>query len=53
MIWGDSTFVLLITGLLLALWAQAKVRGAYTRYSRERAASGVTGAQVAQDALPG
>ncbi len=47
----DSTFLLLIPALLLALYAQAKIRGAYNRYGRVRAASGLTGAQVAHELL--
>ncbi|PZN13461.1 MAG: peptidase [Bacillota bacterium] len=37
--------------LLLALWAQGKVSSAYERYSRVRAANGLTGAQVAESLL--
>lgn len=47
----DSTMVLLIPALILALYAQAKVRGAYARYSRVRSQSGLTGAQVARRLL--
>lgn len=37
--------------LILALWAQAKVTGAFRRYSQVRASSGLTGAQAAQEIL--
>jgi len=37
--------------LILGLWAQAKVRSAFGRYSQVRASSGLTGAQVAQEIL--
>lgn len=37
-----------IPGLLLALWAQAMVRGTFARYARVPTSSGVTGAQVAR-----
>jgi uncharacterized protein len=37
-----------IPGLLLALWAQAVVRGTFARYARVPTSTGVTGAQVAQ-----
>jgi len=37
--------------LLLALWAQGKVSSAYERYSRVRAANGLTVAQVAESLL--
>lgn len=48
---GDSTFIILIPGILLTLWAQAKVSMAYSRWSQVRSRSGRTGAQVAQDML--
>ncbi len=37
-----------IPPLLLALWAQAKVRGTFARYARVPTSSGVTGADVAR-----
>jgi len=37
--------------LILGLWAQAKVRSAFGRYSQVRATSGLTGAQAAQEIL--
>ncbi|MCS6842834.1 MAG: zinc metallopeptidase [Caldilineales bacterium] len=37
-----------IPGLLLALWAQAQVKGAYARYTQVRNARGVTGLQAAE-----
>jgi len=47
----DPTFLLLIPGLLFALWAQAKVKGAYRRYSEVYASSGKTAAEVAHEML--
>ncbi len=48
----DPLFLLFsIPGLLLSLWAQAKVRGAFARYSQVRNTTGMTGAQVAQRIL--
>ncbi len=44
----DSTFILIIPALLLAMWAQAKVKSAYHRYSQVGVRSGITGAEVAQ-----
>ncbi len=44
-------FVFLAPGLLLAGWAAIKVKGNFNRYSRVRAASGMTGAQVAREIL--
>lgn len=37
-----------IPGLLLALWAQALVRGTFARFARVPTSTGITGAQVAQ-----
>jgi len=37
--------------LILGIWAQAKVSGAFRRYSQVRASSGLTGAQAAQEIL--
>jgi Zn-dependent membrane protease YugP len=51
MFFWDYTFFLLIPPLLLALYAQAKVRGTYAKYSRVGASSRITGAQMAQEIL--
>jgi Zn-dependent membrane protease YugP len=47
----DSTIVLLIPAVLFSLWAQFKVKGAFSRYSEVRAASGVTADQVSRKLL--
>jgi Zn-dependent membrane protease YugP len=47
----DPTMILVIPGIILTLWAQAKVHSAYAKYSQVRSRSGVTGAQVARDIL--
>lgn len=47
----DSTIVLLIPAMLFSLWAQFKVKGAFSRYSEVRAASGVTADQVSRALL--
>jgi uncharacterized protein len=45
-------FLLLsLAGLVLTLWAQAKVRGNYSKWSRVPARSGLTGAEVARRIL--
>ena len=45
----DSTwFIFVLPALLIGLLAQAKVSGAYNRYSRVNSGSGITGAQVAR-----
>jgi Zn-dependent membrane protease YugP len=51
MFFFDPTFVIILPGLILALWAQSRVSGAYAKWSRYRSTSGVTGAQVATDIL--
>lgn len=43
----DSTFLLLIPGILLALWAQAKVKSAYATYSQVPSSYRGTAAQAA------
>lgn len=49
----DSTFLLIIPGLVLALWAQSKVRNAYNKWSCIRSKSGMTGADIAKLILTG
>lgn len=48
---GDPTFLLVIPALILSLYAQAKVRGAYAKYSQVVASSRLTGAQAAYQLL--
>ncbi len=45
--------LILIPAIILAVYAQYKVRSTYTRYSRVRTASGITAAQAAQRILTG
>ena len=48
----DPMYLLyLAPGLILTLWAQFKVKRAYSRYSEVRSSSGMTGAQVARAIL--
>lgn len=47
----DSTFVIVIPALLLAFYAQFKVKNIFNRYLRVRAYAGLTGAQVARRIL--
>ncbi|MCB0188387.1 MAG: zinc metallopeptidase [Caldilineaceae bacterium] len=44
-------FIFALPALLLGLWAQMRVRSAFAKYSRVRAASGMTGAQAARRIL--
>lgn len=47
----DPTFIILIPGLLLAMYAQFKVQGTFAKYVRVQASSGLTGAQAARRVL--
>ncbi len=51
MIFGDSTFVLLIPAIIFAFWAQSKVGSAFRELSRVPSSSRLTGAQVARQIL--
>ncbi|HDY90500.1 MAG TPA: zinc metallopeptidase [bacterium] len=50
MFW-DPTFLLMIPGLIITLWAQAKVKSAFNKFSKIGARSGITGAEVARHIL--
>ncbi len=43
--------IISLPALLLGLWAQAKVKGAYRKYAQVRSSTGFTGAQVARRIL--
>lgn len=47
----DWTMLLIIPGVIVALWAQSRVTRAYKTYSRMGAASGVSGREVAERIL--
>jgi len=51
MFYYDWTYILMLPGLLLGLWAQSKVNSAYQKYSRVAASSGIPAAQAAQALL--
>jgi hypothetical protein len=52
MFFFDPLYLLFaMPALLLGLWAQIKVKGAFNRYSRVRSARGLTGAEVARRVL--
>ena len=44
-------FLFALPPLILGMWAQARVRGAFNKYSNVRTATGVTGAQAARKLL--
>lgn len=47
----DPTYLLVLIGAVLCIWAQARVSSTYGKYSRVRSRSGMTGAQAAQRIL--
>jgi len=47
----DWTYLLVIPGLIIALWAQASVKRAYGKYSQVSTKGGITGADVARRIL--
>jgi len=51
MFFFDPTFILLIPALILAIYAQSKVKSTFQRYSRVRSLRGLTGKDVARELL--
>lgn len=49
--WGDFTYILLIPGLILAFYAQSKVKSTFAKFSRVSTSRGLSGAQVARALL--
>ena len=47
----DPTMILLVPGLIIALWASANVNSTFKRYNTVISRSGLTGAQVAERVL--
>lgn len=47
----DNTFLIILPGILVALFAQYRIKSTYSRYSEVMARSGFTGARVARDML--
>lgn len=47
----DSTYVLVLIGVVLSLLASSRVKSTYAKYSRETSLSGMTGAQAAHRIL--
>ena len=47
----DPTMIILIPGIIFALYAQSKVKGTFAKYSRVYSRSGMSGAEVAQQLL--
>ena len=51
MLFYDWTIILILPGLLLGLWAQAKVKRAYAKYQKVSTYRGVTAEDVCRDIL--
>jgi Zn-dependent membrane protease YugP len=51
MFFWDPTFIIVLPALLLALYAQFRVRGTFSRFSQVKTAAGRTGAEVAAELL--
>lgn len=49
--WWDPTYMLVIIGAVICMLASAKVRSTYSKYSRYRSMSNMTGAQAAERIL--
>lgn len=47
----DSTYILVLIGVVLSLLASSRVKNTYAKYSRELSLTGMTGAQAAQRIL--
>lgn len=47
----DPTYLLVLIGAVLCIWAQIRVKSTYRKYARVRSRSGMTGAQAAQRIL--
>lgn len=47
----DPTYILIIIGVIISIAASSKVKSSFSKYSRVRSQSGMTGAQAAQKIL--
>ncbi|MDD2648447.1 MAG: zinc metallopeptidase [Eubacteriales bacterium] len=47
----DWTYLLMLPGLILGLWSQARVKSAYAKYGKVLSRSGMSAAEVARDLL--
>lgn len=47
----DPTITLVLIGVALSLWAQGRVNSTFSRYSRVRSMTGMTGAEAARRLL--
>ena len=44
----DPTYILILIGAIISMWASARVKSTYAKYDREHNLRGITGAQVAE-----
>lgn len=51
MYWGDWTFILLLPALILSVWAQARVKSAFNKYSGVLSRRGITGRDAAREIM--
>lgn len=49
----DATYILVLIGALLSMWASARVNSTYKKYAQVRSMSGLTGAEAARRILNG
>lgn len=49
----DATYILVLIGALLSMWASARVNSTYQKYARVRSFSGLTGSEAARRILNG
>ncbi len=47
----DPTYLLVVAGALLSMWASARVNGTFQKFSQVRSRKGMTGADVARRLL--
>ena len=47
----DPTYILVLIGVVISLWASAMVKSTYAKYSKVRSMSGLTGADSAERIL--
>ena len=47
----DSTYILVLIGVVISLWASSRVRSTYAKYNRVRNQRGLTGREAAQQIL--
>ena len=47
----DPTYILVVIGLIISVWAQVTVQSTFNKYSRVRVSRGVTGADAARQVL--